>query len=169
VDSGADFSSDDSGSDTRHEASSATTSTCAVLPGVSSSNEGKKKNTVIDRGDAGEPAPNSQEHQDSSWLNIDQFSDNHPGFDDRAAEDRCQKMGDIEDPSGSDGQAEDEYQDMDYYVKWAEDGHGDEDEVAHSKEDVVADSETNGIEVDGDGSHSDYSHGAKVGGGGDGQ
>ncbi len=58
---------------------------------------------------------------------------------------------------------------MDYYVKWAEDGHGDEDEVAHSKEDVVADSETNGIEVDGDGSHSDYSHGAKVGGGGDGQ
>ncbi|KAL8635020.1 MAG: hypothetical protein Q9228_007450, partial [Teloschistes exilis] len=44
VDSGHN-SSDDSGSESGHEASSATTSTCAMSPGVSSSNEGQMKNT----------------------------------------------------------------------------------------------------------------------------
>lgn len=46
-------SSNDSGSDTGHIALSATTSTCAIPPDVSSTNEGKIKNTVIGGKDGG--------------------------------------------------------------------------------------------------------------------
>ena len=43
---------------------------------------------------------------------------------------------------------------MDYNINGAEDGPGDEDEVVHSGEDVIADSEMDGIEADGNGCHS---------------
>ena len=46
-------SGDDSGNDTRHEAPSATTSTCAISPGVSISIKGMIKNTMTDGKDAG--------------------------------------------------------------------------------------------------------------------
>lgn len=48
---------------------------------------------MIHRGESGglvAAVPSSQEHLDSSWLNIDHFPDNHLGFADRAAEERCQ-------------------------------------------------------------------------------
>ena len=46
-------SSDDSGCDSGHEASSATTSTCAISPGVSSLNKGQMKNTETGGKEAG--------------------------------------------------------------------------------------------------------------------
>ena len=170
-----DSSSDDSGSDTGHETSSATTPTYAVSPGVSSPNEGKMKNTVVGGEDAGGPvtaALNLQEHQDSSWLDINQFPDSHIGFEDGAAEDECQKMGDIEGNLGSDGakdgQAEDGPQEMGYNVDWDEDGPGNEDGVERGGEDVIADPEMDGIGVDGEGSHGKDDPMVGVGGGAEG-
>lgn len=70
MDSGDDSSSlDDSGSNTEYETLSATTPTCAVSPGVSSSNEGKMKNTVIGDGGVGGPVAATlklHEHRDNS-------------------------------------------------------------------------------------------------------
>ena len=95
MDSGDDSSSsDDSGRNIGHGTSSATTPTCAVSPGVSSSNEGKMKNTVIGGESAGGPvvaALNHQEHRDSSWLYIDHFPDSNLGFEDCATEDECKR------------------------------------------------------------------------------
>ena len=149
MDSGDDSSSsDDSGSNTGHETSSATTPTCAISPSGSSSNETKIKNTVISGEGAEGPvttALNLQEHQDSSWLNIDHFADSHLEFEDSATEGEYQKMGNIKD-----GQAED--------------GPGDEGWVEHGGDFVIADPEMDGIEVDGDGSHGKDCYRAGVGG-----
>ena len=149
MDSGDDSSSsDDSGSNTGYDASSATTPTCAVSPSVSSTNEDKMKQTVIGGEGTGGPiasALNLQEHQDSGWLNIDHFPDSGLVFENNIAEDKCQKMGNIEDKcqkmgnikdkSGSDGtkdgEAEDGSQKMDYNINGAEDGPGDEDGVEY--------------------------------------
>ncbi|KAL8959486.1 MAG: hypothetical protein Q9193_003661, partial [Seirophora villosa] len=173
VDSGDDSSSsDDSGSDTGHDASSATTPTCAVSPGVSSINEGRMKHTVVGGEGTGGPIAsvlNLQEHQDSSWLNIDHFPNSGLVFEDNKAEDRCQKMGNIEDKSGSDGtkdsEAEDGSQEMDHNMNGAEDEPADEDGVEYGGQDIITDPEINSIEVDGDGSRSKDGHGAGVGGG----
>lgn len=113
-----------------------------------------------------------QEHQDISWLNIDHFLDSHLGFEDSAAEDKYQKMGNIEDKSEShgvkDGQAEDGSQEMDHIVNRAEDGHVGEGEIEHDEEGIITDPEMDGIEVDGCGSHSKGGHRAGVGGGAEG-
>ena len=105
MDSGDDdSSSDDSGSYTRHETSSATTPTCAVSPGVSSSDEGKIKNTIIGGGGAegSITAPlNLKEQRDSSWLDVDHFRDSHMEVEDGAAEDEYRKRKIIEDNTGS--------------------------------------------------------------------
>ena len=56
------------------------------------------KNTVIsgeERGGSVAAALNLQEYQDSSWLDFDQFSDSGLAFEEHAAEDRCQKMGEV--------------------------------------------------------------------------
>lgn len=53
---------------------------------------------------------------------------------------------------------------MDRNVHEVKDGPGDEDGVEHSGEDVIADPETDGIEVNGDGSRSKDGHRATVGG-----
>ena len=52
MDSGYD-SLDDSGNDSGHEASSATTSTCVISPGVSSLNKGQIKNIITGGKEAG--------------------------------------------------------------------------------------------------------------------
>ena len=173
MDSGDDSSfSDNSGSDSGHVASSATTLTCANSPGVSSPNEGKIKYTVLGGEDGGGPvaaALNLQEHQDSSWPDIDQIFDSGLVFEDHAAEDRCQKMGDIEDKLGSDGtkddgETEDGSQEMDHNVNGAGDEPGDEDGVEYGGEAPIVDPGMDGIEVDGGGPHSKGDHRAKVGG-----
>ena len=78
-------------------------------------------------------ALNLQEHQDSSWLNINHFPDSGLVIEDNIAEDKCQKIRNIEDKSGSDGtkdgEAEDGSQEMDHNMNGAEDGPGDEDGV----------------------------------------
>ncbi|KAI4192980.1 MAG: hypothetical protein LQ350_008517 [Teloschistes chrysophthalmus] len=105
VDSGHD-SSDDSGSESGHEVSSATTSTCAMSPGVSSSNEGQMKNTETGGKEAGgrvAAALNPQEHRDSSWLDIDHFFNSGLEAEYGAAEGKCQETGNFEDPPGPDG------------------------------------------------------------------
>lgn len=95
VDSGDDSSSsDDSGSHTGHEALSATTPPCDTSPGPRNSNKGKIKNTVIGGEDAGGPftaVMNLQEHQDSSWLDIDYFPDSHSVFEDSVNEDNTKR------------------------------------------------------------------------------
>jgi len=53
---------------------------------------------------------------------------------------------------------------VDRNVHEVKDGPGDEDGVEHSGEDVIADPETDGIEVNGDGSRSKDGHRATVGG-----
>ena len=91
MDSGDDdSSSDDFGSNTRYETSSATTPTYAVSPGVSSSDEGKIKNIIIGSGGAegSITAPLILEEQrDSNCLDVDRFPDNHVEIEDGAAED----------------------------------------------------------------------------------
>ena len=172
MDSGDDSSSDDSGSNTGHDALSATTPTCAVSPSVSGTNEGKMEHTVIGGEGTGGPiasALNLQVHQDSSWLNIDYFPGSGLVFEDNIAKDKCQKMGNIEDKSRSDGTKDDEpgdgSQKMDHNMNGVEDGPGDEDGVEYGGEDIITDPEMNGIEVDGDGSRNKGGHGAGVGGG----
>ncbi|KAI4135949.1 MAG: hypothetical protein LQ347_000235 [Umbilicaria vellea] len=171
----SDIQTDDSDGDTGHETSPANIPTCATSPGTSSSNEGKI-NTVIGGEGAGGPVAAAlilQEHQDISWLNIDHFLDSHLGFEDSAAEDKYQKMGNIEDKSEShgvkDGQAEDGSQEMDHIVNRAEDGHVGEGEIEHDEEGIITDPEMDGIEVDGCGSHSKGGHRAGVGGGAEGE
>ena len=122
---------------------------------------------MISGEDAGGPvtaALNLQEHQDSTWLDIDHFPDSDLGFENSAAEDECQRMGNIEDKSESnrakDGQAEDGSQEMDHNVV----GAWDKDEVGHGGEDAIADPEMDGIGVDGEGSHGKDSYRARVGG-----
>jgi len=44
-----------------------------------------------------------QSHRDNSWLDIDHFLDIDLGFEDSAAEDKCQEMGKIEDKLRFDG------------------------------------------------------------------
>ncbi|KAL8799826.1 MAG: hypothetical protein Q9200_007435 [Gallowayella weberi] len=163
-------SSDDTGSDSGHEASSATTSTCVISPGVSISNEGPVKNTVTGGKEAGglvAAALNPQEQQDSSWLDIDHFFNSDLDAEDGAAEGKCQKTGNIEDKPGpdgaKDGQAGDGSQDLHHSVNGAEDGIGDGDGVKHGGEDVIADPEMEGLEVDGEGFHGKDGHTAGVG------
>ncbi|KAL9026177.1 MAG: hypothetical protein Q9196_005114 [Gyalolechia fulgens] len=171
VDSGLD-SSDDSGSESGHEASSAITSKCAMSPGVSSSNKGQMKNTETSGKEAGRlvaAALNPQEQPDSSWLDIDHFVNSDLEAEDGAAEGKCQETGNLKDKPGPDsaknGQAGDGSQDMHHSVNGAEDGPGDGDEVKHGGEDVIADEEMEGPEVDGEGFHSKDGHrtGAGVG------
>ncbi|KAI4260742.1 MAG: hypothetical protein LQ352_000134 [Teloschistes flavicans] len=169
VDSGHDYS-DDSGSDSGHEASSATTSTCAISPGISSSNEGQMKNTVSGDKEAGglvAAALNPQEQRDSSWLDIEHFFTSDLEAEDGAAEGKCQETGNFEDkpgPAGAkDGQAGDGSQDMHHSVDGAEDGPGDGDGVKDGGEDVIADPEMEGLELDGEGFHGKDGHKAGVG------
>lgn len=105
MDSGHD-SSDDSGSESRHEASSTTTSTCAMSPSVSSPDEGQMKNTETGGKEAGglvTAALNIQEQPDSSWLDIDQFFNTDLEAEDGAVEGKCQEIGNIKDQPGPDG------------------------------------------------------------------
>ena len=169
--SGDDSSTDDPGSNTGHETSSTTTPTCAVSPVSSNSNEGKIEITEIGGEDTGGPvaaALNLEEQQDSLWLDINHFPKSNLGVEDGAAEDKYQKIKNIEDNSGShnakDGQAEDRSREMDHHANMAEDGPRDEDEVGHGGEDAIPDPEMDGIEVYSDGSHSKDSHVAGVGG-----
>ena len=129
------------------------------------------KNTVIGGEDEGGPVTVAlylQECQDNSWLDINQFPDGHPEFEDRVAEDKYQKIGDIEDKleydGATDGQAEGSSQEIDHNTIVAEDGPGDEDGLEHGGENAIADPEPNGIEVYGDRSHSRGGHKAGVGG-----
>ncbi|KAL8794593.1 MAG: hypothetical protein Q9182_007609 [Xanthomendoza sp. 2 TL-2023] len=147
VDSGHN-SSDDTGSDSGHEASSATTSTCVISPGVSISNEGL---------------------QNSSWLDNDHFFNSDLDAEDGAAKGKCQKTGNIEDKPGpdgaTDGQAGDGSQDMHHSVNRAEDGigDGDGDGVKHGGEDVIADPEMESLKVDSEGFRGKDGHTAGVG------
>ena len=124
------------------------------------------ENTMIGGEDSGglvAAALNLQEHQDSSWLNIDHFPDSDLGFENNAPEDKCQRMGNVEDKLGSDGAKDG--QEMDYNIDRVEDGPGDDNGVAHSGKDIIADSEMDGIEVDDGGrSYSEDGHKAGVGG-----
>ncbi|KAG8531609.1 uncharacterized protein KY384_003240 [Bacidia gigantensis] len=102
------------------------------------------KRTMIGDKGTGEPivsALNFQEHQDSSWLNIDYFPDNSS----------------IEDKSGfggaKDGQAENGLQKMGHNLDWDKDGPRDGNREKHSRGDVIADPEMDGIGVDGGGSY----------------
>lgn len=155
MDSGDDSSSsDDFGSDTRHEASSATTSTCAISPGVSSSNKGMIKSTITNSKDTGgfvAAALNAHEQRDSSWLDIDHFLNSDLEVEDRAAEGKYQEMGNIADKSGSNGakdsQAQDGSQEVDHNDNGAGDRPGDEDGVEHGEDDVIMDPVMDGIEV----------------------
>ena len=163
-------SSDDSGSKTGHETSSATKPTCAVSLGVSSSNECKTKNTVIggeDEGGLVAAALNLRDHQDG-WLDIDHLPDSVLEFEDTIAEDKCQTTGNIEDNLASngvkDGQAKDGSQKIEHHISVAVDGPGDECEVGHDMEDAIADSVTDDIEVDGKGSHGKEGYTAGLGG-----
>lgn len=73
-----DSSSDESGSDTGPDSSSATTPTCVISPVFGSSNEGKMENTMIGGGGAEGPvaaALNPHEHRNDRWLDIDHFPD----------------------------------------------------------------------------------------------
>ncbi|KAL9580022.1 MAG: hypothetical protein Q9212_004739 [Teloschistes hypoglaucus] len=153
VDSGHD-SSDDSGSDSEHEASSATISTCGMSPGVSSSNEGQMKNTETGGKEAEglfTTALNSQEQRDNSWLDIDHFFNSDLEAKDGAAEGKCQETGNFEDKPGPDG---------------AKDGQaGDGSQGMHHSyggEDAIADPEMEGLEVDIEGFYSMDGHGAGV-------
>lgn len=130
------------------------------------------KNDVTRSEDAGGPVAAVLNHRDSSWLDIDRFPDNHLGFEDSAAEEKFQKLGEIEDKSGpdgaTDGQAKYGPQEMGYDVD-GDGGHGDGGGVGHGRDDVTADPEMGGIEVDGNGSYSMDGHSARASGDGDGQ
>lgn len=171
MDSGGDSSSDDSSSDTGHETSSATSPTCVISPGFISLNEGKRKTVLGGEGAGGDVAP-TLNLQNSSWLNIDPFPDNSLGFEDSAAEDKYQKIGNIEDKSEShgakDGQTIGGSQEMDYNVHGAGDGHRSRDGLEHSREDIIADPDVDGVELDGDRSYSKGGHRAGAGGGAEG-
>ena len=165
-------SSDDSGSDSGHEASSATTSTCAISPGISSSNKGQTENTETGGKEAGglvATAVYPQEQPDSSWLDIDHFFNSDQEAEDGAAEGKYQEMENIEDKPGpdgaKDGPAGDGFQDSHHSVNGAEDGHGDGDGdgLKHGGEGVIADPEMEGLEVDGEWFYSEDGHRAGVG------
>ena len=169
MDSGHD-SSDDSGSDRGHEATSATISTCAISPGVSSSNESQMKNTETGGKVAGglvAAALNPQEQRDGSWLDIDHFFNSDLEAEDGAAEGKYQETGNIEDKSrpdcAKDGQTGHGSQGMHDSVNGAEDGSGDGDGVMHGGEDVIASPEVEGLEVDGKGFHGKNGQRAGVG------
>ena len=154
-------SSDDSGSNNGHEATSATTSTCAISPGVSSLNKSQIKNTKTGGKEAEELAAaalNPQKQRDSSWLDIDHFFNGHLEAEDGAAEGKYQETGNIEDKSrpnrAKDGQAGHGSQYIHHSVNRAKDRPGNGDGVKHSGEDVIADPEIEGLEVDGEGFHS---------------
>ncbi|KAL8831579.1 MAG: hypothetical protein Q9191_000788 [Dirinaria sp. TL-2023a] len=147
---------DDFGSESRHEASSTTTSPRAMSSGVSSSNEGQMKNTVTGDKEAGglvTAALNIREQPDSSWLDIGQFFNTDPEAENGAAESKCQETGNIEDQPGpdgiKDGQAGDGCQDMNHSVDGAEDGPRDADGVMDGGEDIIAGPGMKGLEVDG--------------------
>ncbi|KAI4222239.1 MAG: hypothetical protein L6R40_008597, partial [Gallowayella cf. fulva] len=97
-------------------------------------------------------ALNPQEQRDSSWLDIDHFFKGDLEAEDGAAEGKCQETGNIEDQPGpdgaKDGQAGDGSQDVHHDVNEAKYGPGDGDGVKHSGEDVIADPEMEGLEVE---------------------
>lgn len=172
MDSGDDFfSSDGSGSNTGHKASSSTIPPCDTSPGFKNSNKGMIENTVIGGEDAGGPSTavmNLQEHHDSSWLDIDYFPDNYSGFEDSVTEDKCQKMGDIQDNAGADGaedsQGKDGSQEMGYNIHGVENRPRNEDGVSQGGENIIVNAEMDGVDMgNGDGSHSKYSHRTEAG------
>ena len=151
---------DDSGSDSGHEASSASTSTCAISSDVSSSNKGQMNKTVASGKEAGAlvtAALNPQEQRDDSWLDIDHFFNTDLEAEDSAAEGKFQEMGNIEDKPGpdgaNDGQAGDGSQDMQHSVNGAEDRPGNGDGLKHSGEDIIAHPEMEGLGAEGEGFH----------------
>lgn len=97
-------------------------------------------------------ALNIQEQPDSSWLDIDQLLTLiwRPRTVQLMAN---AKIGNIKDQPGPDGakdsQAGDGSQDMHHNIDGAEDGPGDGDGVMDGGEDVIADPEMEGLEVDG--------------------
>ena len=117
------------------------------------------KNTVIEG--TGGPITATSEPQNSSWLGIDQFPDSSHGFEDCGAKDICHVMGNIEDTwrfdGANEGQAEDGFQATYHNVHEAHYG-------PDKEEEVIADPEMNGIEVNTDGSLSKDGHRADVGG-----
>lgn len=128
------------------------------------------KNTVSGDKEAGglvAAALNPQEQRDSSWLDIEHFFTSDLEAEDGAAEGKCQETGNFEDkpgPAGAkDGQAGDGSQDMHHSVDGAEDGPGDGDGVKDGGEDVIADPEMEGLELDGEGFHGKDGHKAGVG------
>ena len=175
MDSGGDSSFlDDSSSDTG-PALSATTPMSTVSPGSSNPNEGKIKNTTIGGGSAEGPVTsplNLHEYRDS-WLDIDHFPESYLEFEDSVAEDKHQKIGNIEDESGSNnakgGQAEDGSQEIEHNGNGAGDRPGNEDEVEYGGDDVIVDPVIDGIEMDNrDGPQIKDGHSLGVGGNGEG-
>lgn len=133
------------------------------------------KNTTIGGGSAEGPVTSTlyrHEYQDS-WLDIDHFPENYLEFKDSVAEDKHQKMGNIEDKSGSNDakgdHAEDEFQEVDCDGNGAGDRPGNEDEVEYGGDDVTVDVVMDGMEVDNvDGSQTKDRHSYGVGGNGEG-
>ena len=166
VDSGDEpSSSDDSGSNTRPKTSSAGTPTCGTSPGISSSDEGKKKNTMTGGGGAERSITiplNLEKQRDSNWLDVEHCV----GVEDVAAEDEYHKIKNMENNSGShntkDGQAKYDSQVIDHDGNGAEDEPRDKNVVEHGEEDTIVDLEMDGIEVYGDGSYSKDDHRAGV-------
>lgn len=87
-------------------------------------------------------------------MSIDHFADSHLGFEDGAAEDKCQKMGNVKGKLGrngaKDGQAEDRPQEMGHKIDGIEDGPGDGDRQEYGHEDVIETLRMEGIEEDDD-------------------
>ena len=129
------------------------------------------KNTVIGGRGARVPVAtilDSQELQDSSWLDINHFPNINLGFKYSAFDDQYRKTGVIEDKPGpnnaKDGQSEDGLEGIDHNMNWSEDGFRDEDGVEYGGEDFedfIADPELDRIKAgNGDRSNSKGGHGA---------
>lgn len=96
-------------------------------------------------------------------MNIDHFPDSDLSFENNAPEDKCQRIRNVEDKLRSDGAKDG--QEMDHNIDRVENGPEDDNGVAHSWKEVIADSKMDGIEMnEGDRSYSKDGHKAGVGG-----
>ena len=126
--------------------------------------KGKMENTVISDEDAEEfvvAAMNLPDLQDSSWLDIDHFPDSDLWSEKSVTESKCHGMGNIEGKSVSDrARTKAKYgsQDIEHNTIVVEDGPWDEVGVEQGGEDMIADPEVYGIEMDDDGYHSKDDH-----------
>ncbi|KAG8526797.1 uncharacterized protein KY384_008226 [Bacidia gigantensis] len=101
---------------------------------------------------------NLRDYQDSSWLNIDHLPGSGLKFKDGITKDNFGS------DSVKDGRAEDDSHEIKQYFGVAEDGPRDGDEVGHGMEDAIADSETDGIDIDAEVSYGKEVHRAGLGG-----